>query len=460
MAGVQAWIALHEQQYSDALTLVDLPLAGKYDLAWYYDLRALCHLALGEIEAARRDFAAILTGLADGSIRVTDGAVQVNAAIAHAIAGDIQQAAHCAELAREDITANDDTSYPAVAAFLALAANDLEQAAANLRTAVMSTNNHRELNDLFTCLRLRVSALPDDAAALAARERVIGEVEEELADVRRAELDSEDVPTPEIELAKIAAEASGGDELARIAELAIEGRRLRASDVAAAAGRYELLRGSLFEPEATIGLARTTRELSDIAVANGEVDDTRGAQRRLIELGESDAIDAALAVSAALRTAGNLDLAVQELAAVADVPADDAKRDRLEQALGDLKLVTGDAASAERHFDTALALARDDPSRVAELETRAAIAVFVGGNYARAASRVLTAIGAWRAAGAFEPLWAIVQEARAVLTETPDSAPTRGAVDLLLKFVKEHGARQEADAAPASSAAAGMPDAD
>jgi tetratricopeptide (TPR) repeat protein len=447
---VQGWIALHEGRYDEALTLLDLPLARGYDLSYYRDLRALCDAALGNPDAARAEYAATIAGVGDRSIAVTGDTVRCAVAVAHAAVGDVEGAERWVEEAAPGgVPASDDMSLPAVRAFLALARDDLDRGEELLREAVALTRNERDLDDLLGNVPLRLAAAPGDEAGRRRRTAVVERVAAEDAQTRRALLAARGTPTADSELAEsMSGRPDGPGDVSDVGVRAIAARRLAdRGDADGAADGYERLLGSQFEPEATMALARTLRTTAEAAAARGDAAETRRAQARLVELGEADDVDAALAIAAALRVAGDPRAAQAELRGVLEAAQRAGKGDLVQQGLGDLGLTMGDPGGAAEHFQAAIALpqVQSDPARVGQLETRTAVADLLAGRFAGASRHVARALDAWRKAGAFEPAWTIVQEARSALADGGASAALERAVEALATIVDAQRTEERPD---------------
>ena len=91
VSAARAWMALHSDRktrYSDGLGLLEMPIAGGNDPSWYYEMRALCHVGLGEIDAARADFRDLLK-----KALPVDGATKCRLSVAAVALQDPEQAA-------------------------------------------------------------------------------------------------------------------------------------------------------------------------------------------------------------------------------------------------------------------------------------------------------------------------------------------------------------------------------
>ncbi len=103
VSAARAWLAIHsgrESRYRVGLARLELPIAGGNDPSWYYEMRALCHAGLHEIEAARQAFSELLARALP-----VDGPTKCRLAIAAVAVGDADEAARVVArgLARPDV---------------------------------------------------------------------------------------------------------------------------------------------------------------------------------------------------------------------------------------------------------------------------------------------------------------------------------------------------------------------
>jgi tetratricopeptide (TPR) repeat protein len=259
--------------------------------------------------------------------------------------------------------------------------------------------------------------------------------------------------SPDTELAdrldELDAGGAGADlDPAQVALLAVAARRLaRGGDLDGAAEVYERLRSSWFEPEAGIALARVLAGMSAAAVARGEVEQVRAIEQRRIAVGAVDSVAAGLAVAGALQADGRVDEARGEVAALLET-ADEAQREILHTRLGELALAEDDLEAARAAFSSALEIARNDTSgvsRVAQLETRLALVALVAGDDT-AGPHVRAALEAWQEAGAFEPVWTLLEEARGLLASDTSKAVFGLAASALGALIKSFEADVDPDA--------------
>ena len=91
VSAARAWLAIHGDRptrYSDGLGLLELPLAEGNDPSWYYEMRALCHVGMHDVGAARDDFRELLENTPP-----IGGTTKCRLAMASVATGDAEQAA-------------------------------------------------------------------------------------------------------------------------------------------------------------------------------------------------------------------------------------------------------------------------------------------------------------------------------------------------------------------------------
>lgn len=414
VSGVRAWVALHQGSPEQALTLLETPQED--DPAWFYSLRALCYLALGEVPSALDDYQAVLTA------PPTDGTIKCKIATACIALRDLPTAERWLGDARTDPTA-EAGDYEMAAGFAALARDELETGIGFLAGAIHKATSTREVDDVVRNTLLRLRAIDDGDERSKARERAVSRLGETEARRRLAEL-SDNPPTPDSELdAELALhdpEEAGRDlGFAETALRAVQSRRhAAAGDLSAAVAGYERLRSSLFEPEASIALERVVTQASATEAARGNVEEVRRLQELLRSVGAADVVDETLAVASALESAGDVDEARRQLARIEPEVDEAAEREAVHRRLGELALSAGDLAEADMEISTALDVARaaGDHARVGQLETRLAMVAFARGDRADGLRRMHAALDSWRAAGAFEPVSTLVDEFRGFAT--------------------------------------------
>jgi tetratricopeptide (TPR) repeat protein len=249
---VRAWLALHHRRDGRrALDLLRLPLVEGSDRAWYYEMQALAWLLLDEPDQARRAYRRVL------DVSPVDGNTKFRLARAAFVVGDEPAGQRWLAEGRDDPTAP-VTGILVTEAFQALAGDDVGAAAGALGRAVGHAASPGEVDDLLFEATLAMRALDHGGVALAAeRERVIRDATQEPAAERKSWLEHHP-PTADAELdAALARVVADGPAVGRVALVALAarrdlagGRRERARD------RYESLRDSAFEPEATIARGR------------------------------------------------------------------------------------------------------------------------------------------------------------------------------------------------------------
>ena len=408
----RAWVAMHRGQFEEAIGLLELPIAEGNDPAWYYDMRALCHLALGDVEAARDDYRTLRR-----TAPPIDGTTKCRLAMAAVVSGDGEAARECLRQAEEDPT-TDRPTYLSAAALAALAGDDLAQAEAVLAEAVEGARSMMQVEDIVRETRLRAGAV-GDGDLMAERERILTRIETDVVPRRRQTLEA-DRPSADNEL-KAALEkydrgATGPDlDVAAIALLAVASRRqARNGLLDDAIDGYERLRGSDFEPEATLALVHALRRASKTGARDGDVEAVRRSCARLQELDATSPGRGALAVAEAMRVAGRLEDARDTVAAQASRAENDAERIELERRLGALCVELGDLETGVRHFATALSIAErgGDRAVAGQVELRLALIAVLRHDNATARRHVDAALSHWSAAGAFDPAASLRDEVR------------------------------------------------
>ncbi len=142
-------------------------------------------------------------------------------------------------------------------------------------------------------------------------------------------------------------------------------------------------------------------------------------------------------MASVLQVAGRSDEAADHLATAERAVQGDDQRQDLLQRLGEIDLIRRRWDDAEQHFTSALeiARARNDETRIGQLELRLSVAAASGGDFIEAAFHGNAAWRAWAQAGAVDPQRVIADEALAltqslgqegvegVLSETLQSLP-------------------------------------
>ena len=431
LRAVRAVAAVREGRFAAALEqLPGTPSEEDgYPLTWFHSLRALCHLGVGDLAAARAAYAAVLLAVPHTAVDFCD------LAVAAAALGDVEPARR--HLDRAQGEAPEDQVHGA-ALFVALAAGDVDEAVRRLLQALDRAHSAQELDDVLAEVRLRSRVL-DGPAGPAFEQRLDGDVAGRVAELR-ARLAAHP-PTAAARLAAAIADAERDPPAptAPCTLLAIRARRLVEGDTGeAAADVYESLLGSPFGPEAQIGLCKALELASDYHAARGDVERVRRLQARLAAHGATDADAIALAVATALVASGRRPEALAELeAAVGDTP-DPERRRRLHERIAVVALGVPDARCADRHLAEAIALAvaGGDLAATARLEVRRAIAKAIARDFDGAVEHLRAALTAWEAAGAFDPMASMRQEVRLAVEDSVApglAAVMRGALPTVLR---------------------------
>lgn len=249
---VRAWLALHHRRDGRrALDLLRLPLAEGSDRAWYCEMQALAWVLLDEPDEARRAYRGVL------DVSPVDGNTRCRLARAAFVLGDGPAGRRWLAEGRDDPT-TPVTGILVTEAFQALADDDVDAAAGALGRAVGHAASPGEVDDLLFEATLAMRALDHGGAPRAEeRERAIRDATGEPAADRRSWLEN-NPPTADAELdAALDRVVAEGPTVERVALVALAARRdLAGARREQARDRYETLRDSAFEPEATIALAR------------------------------------------------------------------------------------------------------------------------------------------------------------------------------------------------------------
>jgi tetratricopeptide (TPR) repeat protein len=440
-SGVRGWVAFKQGRVEDALAFLEAPLAGQYDLAWYYELEAMCHVEAGDLEAAREAYDKLRTK----ANPITPG-TKIALAVACTALGRLEEAADWLTQAKEDETTSKGTVLGG-AAFHALASDELERGERLLREALEASRNTFELTDALEEALVRLHALGDDDDSRRCQV-VLGLKRDALP----ALLEAFTAPTADAELAELIAKNAPSQGAARhdaVAStlLAIEARRKAdAGDLIGAAEGYDGLRGGAFEPEATIALNRLLHRVSDEGVAAGDVEAVLRACEWLERADPESAgpVDTALAAADALVVAGRPNEARTQLLGAMPAAADDVELEALHRRLGELAFAADDTGAATEELAAALELAtkRGDTLHVARLEARLCLATLSDGDAGKATQHARAALAALRTAGAFEPGSTLIDELRGVLGRgvAPQSKErTLGALRRVLEELRAEG---------------------
>jgi tetratricopeptide (TPR) repeat protein len=422
VSGVRAWLAFQQGRSTNALEFLELPLQQDYDLGWYYDLRALCHLAIGEIEAALEDYRSIVAKAVP-----VDGLGKCQLAIACLVLGDLPGARQWLDRAGRDVM-TEPSVYHSTSALVAMAVGDADGAERFVRDAVDATDSLRELQDIGRLFQLLLPVLRTSYEAVGRLEqRLRMTLEHALPDQTRRLAKAG--PTADSQLGDAARKHGLDSEtpdfgVPAIAVLATQSRRWeQAGALQQATDGYQRLLATAFAPEAKVGLGRALMAANEQHVARGDVDGVMRIQERLRGLGVVDRIEAGLAVAAALEAKGEVDQVRTYLEGLLPEAGDDVQSETIHQRIGELSLFTGDLEVAKEHLDRALVIAegREDLVRMARIETRRAVVESVRDP---TASPWIQALRAWRAAGAFDATRTLVEELKGLL-DTPSASRWR-----------------------------------
>jgi tetratricopeptide (TPR) repeat protein len=411
---LKAWLAYRLGQPEDALTYLRLPLSHEYDLARYLSLSALCNIKIGDLDAARRDYAATLErGRGVGSAKV----LLMLACIA---IGDEEGMRHWFGEAEADPSIN-LADMEEARAQMDLHNGDLDSAITHLQTAIGWIRNERELVDFVDHFETRLHVLPGDEAVV---ENIRAAVSEGVRDLTATQLEAlrEAPPTGDSELSlefeKRA--ASPITEIAVTAITAVRARRLWHQGAhVESADDYERLLETSFAPEARRALRETLLAAIEARSKVGNVTGVQELQARLEAHHLTSEIETATAIAEALTTAGRVPEAVSVLDSSLQ-PGDGivpTVRLTLFDRLGMLALLRDDPGEAERQFRQGqeLAKASADPAGEARFAAHLAVSAALSGDYERIHEWLEAALDAWARAGAYQPDNSLRQELRSVL---------------------------------------------
>ena len=249
VSAVRAWLALHQRRdWETALERLELPIREGNDHAWYHEMQALAYLGLGRVDDARECYRKLLKAVP------VDGNTKCRLALASLALGDLSAARRWLADAHDDQT-TPPTSYVMTAALEALAHDDLDGAASRVDQAIRMAGSAVEVDDLVFELMLSMSALQRDEKWVSGCRRALTEVTEKAVTDQKAQLEL-NPPSADSELESALAQLDEQPlDVPRTALLALAARRdATAGRSERAVERYELLRGSRFEPEAAIAL--------------------------------------------------------------------------------------------------------------------------------------------------------------------------------------------------------------
>lgn len=413
VSAARAWLAIHsdrETRYSDGLGLLELPLAEGNDPSWYYEMRALCHVGLQDVDAARKDFRELLE-----KAPPVDGTTKCRLAVAAVAVADLEQAARWLEEASKDPTTRAITRVLADA-LVAFAREDLDTAVKLLTQATELATSVIELRDIVRTMLLRLPLLTDAGELAFAHERAVRTVEAGPVTNRERAL-ARNPLNPDRELEEALTANAGHETMPRLIRtglLAVRARReWQAQRFGEAAATYRELLGSGFEPEATLGLTRALRKLAEKQAAEGEVEEVRQVVDRMTALGSASPADTATVLASALERRGRYSEAREHLDTVISM-ASGLERAKLHQRAGGLALTENDLDRASSHLRAALEIAREYEAhaRIGQVQIRMALIAVLRNDLAVAGEHLLAAVRAWREGGALEPAAALIGELR------------------------------------------------
>jgi predicted Zn-dependent protease len=253
VSAVRAWLALHHDRDSKrALELLRLPLAEGNEQAWYRELQAQAELLAGRVEVARESYRGVLDAEA------LDGNTKCRLARASLALGKLDDAQAWLETAAKDTT-TPPGAYLMTAALRAAAAGDAETAARRLEEAIRLASSSVEIDDILFEAALAAQALEANGQVAATKGTFVDATKNIVA-AQKAALER-NPPSPDAELERALAELPDGSvDTPAVALLALGARRdVSAGRHAAALARYEQLRDTPFEPEASIALEHLGR---------------------------------------------------------------------------------------------------------------------------------------------------------------------------------------------------------
>ena len=434
VSGILAWIAYHEDRPQDALNLLEPWIALDAGPTWSYGLRINSRLALGDVEGAREDSKALLErsqpiGLAAG----------VQIALAQATLGDRDHAREVLGETLSNATAwATNSDYLFAKFFLAMLEDDVDAGEELLREALRNAPTMGDVDTTVKAAKHRLLLTDEKGRERreAAVERAIG-----VAAARRAELET-NPPSADQELSLALANdvgASGSDlEIPTAALLAIRGRRLFQEGLwLDAAADYERLRWPLFEPEASVALERALTNATSERTAARDVVAVIEIQEKLERLGLTDAVQAGLAVAAAMEADDKRDDARAHLTRLLERDSRDARIHEVHQRLGELWLRSGDLEEARASFQTALEIAssRHDFGRCAELEARLWVLSLAASGEQAGEEHLRAALDAWSSAGAYYPAGPLEADLHGL--SQPADGSLAEAVQEALTYLKE-----------------------
>jgi tetratricopeptide (TPR) repeat protein len=438
VSAARAWLAIHSDRptrHAEALKLLDMPVAEGNDPSWYYEMRALCHVAIGDVDRARGDYEQLLEDSAP-----VDGTTKCRMSMAAIVLGKRELADHWLSEGESDPTSRLITCLSA-AALIAFAAGDTRHAVSLLGRAIQHATGAIELEDIVEMTRLRLAVLDDDPATKTEREECLAGLESGPVAERAREL-KEGSPDPgrqlEDALVRLTGEGANGASVIATTLHAVRARRARSDGrLDEAAAEYESLLGSKFEPEATVALTKVLKRQTEERATAGDVSAVQHIQDRLRTLGDVTPAQSTIAVASAFEHAGRYSDARQALEVGILTARTETDRDELHQRAGGLALAENKTDIAAHHFGTALESAKErgDHGRVGQLEIRLALLNLRERDRPAAVVHLVAAVRAWRDAGALDPTAALLEELRG-LVDRPRQGSWRIAANEALEIVE------------------------
>jgi len=255
VSAVRAWLALHHRHdWKRTLELLELPIEQGNDPAWYREMEALAHLGLRAVKDARAAYKKLLEA------PPIDGNTKCRLARASLALGKKGNAKRWLDNARDDAT-TPRSAYLVTRALRALADDDVKAPAQSLEEAVRVATSTVEVDDVVFEITLAMRSLGPGGRPSARKRALLAETEHAVAEHK--EWLERNPPTADAELDAALAELEDGSlEVPAVALVALAARRDAAAGRADRAWeRYERLRESRFEPEATIVLSRSARSI-------------------------------------------------------------------------------------------------------------------------------------------------------------------------------------------------------
>lgn len=250
VSAVRAWLALHgdPHEWERTLELLRLPLRQGNDQAWYREMQALAYLGLGRVEEARAAYERLLQA------QPLDGNTKCRLARASLALGAKDGAERCVGEANTDPT-TPKTACPVTSALVALAEDDVEAAVRSFAAGLEEARSPAEVDDIVFETELFMDVFDSGGPPSPECRQTFRRAIAEAADTSKLGIER-DPPDADQELAAALGELDEGPpEIPATALFALAARRHAAAGRAGQARDcYKRLRGSPFEPEASIAL--------------------------------------------------------------------------------------------------------------------------------------------------------------------------------------------------------------